>query len=62
MARMSRQHNDANMLALGARVVGYGLAFSIIDAFLAEPFESGGRHQERVDEISAQEELYFKAP
>jgi ribose 5-phosphate isomerase B len=62
MARMSRQHNDANMLALGARVVGFGLALSIVDSFLAEPFESGGRHQERVNEISAQEELYFKTP
>ena len=62
MARMSRQHNDANMLALGARVVGYGLALSIVDSFLAEPFESGGRHQVRVDELLSQEELYFKAP
>ena len=62
MARMSRQHNDANMLALGARVVGSGLALSIVDSFLAEPFESGGRHQARVNEILSQEDLYFKAP
>ena len=62
MARMARQHNDANILALGARVVGSGLALSIVDSFLAEPFESGGRHQVRVDEILSQEKLYFKAP
>jgi ribose 5-phosphate isomerase B len=51
MARMSRQHNDANILALGARVVGSSLAFAIVDAFLAETFEIGGRHQARVNEI-----------
>jgi len=62
MARMSRQHNDANVLALGARVVGSGLALSIVDSFLAEPFEVGGRHQVRVNDITAQEDLYFKAP
>lgn len=62
MARMSRQHNDANVLALGARVVGSGLALSIVDSFLAEPFEAGGRHQVRVNDITAQEDLYFKAP
>ncbi len=62
MARMSRQHNDANVLALGARVVGSGLAVSIVDAFLQETFESGGRHQVRVNEITAQEAAYFKDP
>lgn len=62
MARMSRQHNDANILALGARVVGSGLALSIVDSFLAEPFEAGGRHQIRVNEILSQEEQYFRAP
>lgn len=60
MARMSRQHNDANVLALGARVIGYSLAFSIVDAFLAEPFETGGRHQARVNEILATEAENFK--
>jgi ribose 5-phosphate isomerase B len=55
MARMARQHNNANILALGGRVVGSNLAFAIVDAFLAEPFETGGRHQARVDEISALE-------
>ena len=60
MARMARQHNDANILGMGARVIGYSLALSIVDAFLSEPFESGGRHQVRVDEIKATEEENFK--
>jgi ribose 5-phosphate isomerase B len=51
-ARMIRAHNDANMLAIGARVVGLGLALDIIDAFLTTPF-AGGRHARRVDMISA---------
>jgi ribose 5-phosphate isomerase B len=49
-ARMIRQHNDANMLSLGARVVGEGLALDIVDAFLDAGFE-GGRHQARVEMI-----------
>jgi ribose 5-phosphate isomerase B len=46
-ARMIRQHNDANMLALGARVIGEGLALDIVDAFIDATFE-GGRHEKRV--------------
>lgn len=53
-ARMIRQHNDANMLSLGARVVGEGLALEIVDAFLGAGFE-GGRHATRVDMITALE-------
>ncbi|MEN8748161.1 ribose 5-phosphate isomerase B [Marivita sp.] len=49
-ARMIRQHNDANILSLGARVVGEGLALDIVDAFLNAEFE-GGRHATRVDMI-----------
>lgn len=60
MARMARQHNDANVLALGARVVGAALAFAIVDAFLAEAFEQNGRHQVRVDEIRSVEDDNFK--
>ena len=52
MAKMARQHNDANILALGARVIGFGLALSIVDAFLEGSFEIGGRHQVRVNEIT----------
>ncbi|GBF58303.1 ribose-5-phosphate isomerase B [Candidatus Phycosocius bacilliformis] len=53
-ARMIRQHNDANMLSLGARVVGLGLALEIVDAFLSAEFE-GGRHATRVEMITALE-------
>ena len=49
-AKMSRAHNDANMLSLGGRVVGVGLALEIVDAWLNTEFE-GGRHQRRVDKI-----------
>ena len=51
-ARMIRQHNDANMLSIGARVVGEGTALDIVDAFLSAEFE-GGRHATRVDMIEA---------
>ncbi|MFD1881609.1 ribose 5-phosphate isomerase B [Paracoccus pacificus] len=54
-ARMIRQHNDANMLALGARVVGEGLALAIVDGFLSAEFE-GGRHATRVEMIAALEQ------
>jgi ribose 5-phosphate isomerase B len=53
-ARMTRAHNNANMLALGARVTGNGLALEIVDAFLETEFE-GGRHATRVDMIDALE-------
>lgn len=51
-AAMSRKHNDANMIAFGARVVGPDLALMIVDAFVSGEFE-GGRHQRRVDKITA---------
>ena len=50
-ARMTRAHNDANLLCLGARVIGPCLALDIIDAFLGAEFE-GGRHKTRVDMIT----------
>lgn len=59
MARMSRQHNDANILAFGARVVGQAVALGMVDAFLDEAF-AGERHAKRVDDIRAQEEEQFK--
>ena len=55
MAEMTRRHNDANILALGARVLGHGLALKIVETFLDTEFE-GGRHARRVDIISAIEE------
>ena len=53
-AAMIRQHNNANMLSIGARVVGEGLALEIVDAFLDAEFE-GGRHATRVGMIDALE-------
>jgi ribose 5-phosphate isomerase B len=53
-ARMSRLHNDANVLAIGARVVAPGLADEIVMLWLNTAFE-GGRHQRRVDQIAALE-------
>jgi ribose 5-phosphate isomerase B len=48
--RMSRLHNDANILVMGGRVIGVGLALEMVDLFLKTPFE-GGRHQKRLDQI-----------
>lgn len=53
-ARASREHNDANMLAMGARFVGSQLAVASVEAFLAGEFE-GGRHIPRIEKISALE-------
>lgn len=53
-ARATRLHNDANVLCMGARVVGPGLAMQMVDEFLSTEFE-GGRHQRRVDKITALE-------
>jgi ribose 5-phosphate isomerase B len=50
MATMSRAHNDANVLCLGGRVIGLGLAETILKAFLDGKFE-GGRHARRVEAI-----------
>ena len=50
-AKMARSHNDANVLALGQRVIGNGLAIEIADIWLNTDFE-GGRHQARVDKIT----------
>lgn len=50
-ARMARSHNDANVLSMGARVVGEGLAEEIVTTFLLTPFE-GGRHARRVAQLS----------
>lgn len=54
-ARMSREHNDANVLALGERVVGPGLAETILSTWLETEFD-GGRHRRRVDKIGLLEE------
>jgi len=49
-ARLSRAHNDANVLAIGGRIVGFGLADEILTLWLATGFD-GGRHKRRVDQI-----------
>jgi len=54
-ATMARQHNDANVLCIGARVVGGGLAGEILRAFLGARFE-GGRHERRVNKIDLSNE------
>ena len=50
-ARMSREHNDANVLCLGARVIGEGVAVDLVKIWLVTPF-SGGRHQSRIARFS----------
>ena len=51
IAELIRRHNDANVLALGARITGEGLALKIVDTFLTTPYE-GGRHARRVGQIA----------
>ncbi len=51
MAEMTRRHNDSNILAIGARVVGEDIAFAIVASWLQTEFE-GGRHQRRLDKIT----------
>jgi ribose 5-phosphate isomerase B len=53
-ARLSREHNDANVLSMGGRVVAFGLADEILTLWLATPF-AGGRHQRRIDQITEAE-------
>ena len=58
-AEMTRRHNDANVLAMGAKVVEESTALKIVDIFLKTEFE-GGRHKLRVDKITAVEKKYCK--
>jgi ribose 5-phosphate isomerase B len=53
-ARLSREHNDANVLSMGGRIVAFGLADEILRLWLTTTFE-GGRHQRRIDQIAAAE-------
>ena len=59
MARMCRQHNDANVLSFGARVVRPEIDFAMVDCFFEEEF-AGGRHAERVGQMKQTEEENFK--
>lgn len=56
-AKATRQHNDANMLALGERVTGAGLALEIVDAFLHTDFSNDKRHINRINQINQIEEI-----
>lgn len=58
-AHATREHNNANILALGERVVGPGLAIDIVDTFLNSEFQ-GDRHQNRIDKITKIEEKYYR--
>ncbi|GAA0785102.1 ribose 5-phosphate isomerase B [Hathewaya limosa] len=58
-AHATREHNDANILAMGERVVGPGLALDIVDTFLTGEFQ-GGRHSRRIDKITEIEKKYSK--
>jgi ribose 5-phosphate isomerase B len=51
-ARLARQHNDANVLSLGGRILGEAVALAVVDVFLATGFD-GGRHQRRVEQLAA---------
>jgi ribose 5-phosphate isomerase B len=57
-AKYTRLHNDANMIAMGEKVVGEGLMQEIVNLFLNTPFEGGERHERRVAKIKALEEKY----
>ncbi|MDD2954878.1 MAG: ribose 5-phosphate isomerase B [Oscillospiraceae bacterium] len=50
-AKYTRLHNDANVICMGGRTIGPGLALELVDVFLSTPFE-GGRHQRRIDQIT----------
>lgn len=55
-ARLTREHNDANMMALGAGFVGELLALEIVDTFLDTPFSNGERHKRRIEKLMAVEQ------
>lgn len=61
-AQLSREHNDANVLALGARILDEALALKIVATWLNTPFAGGGRHQRRVDKIGQLERQEWPQP
>lgn len=59
-ARLSREHNDANVLSMGGRIVAFGLADEIVELWLTTAF-AGGRHQRRIDQILDAERAHTKS-
>ncbi|MBR2988759.1 MAG: ribose 5-phosphate isomerase B [Clostridia bacterium] len=59
-AKATREHNDANVLAFGERVIGAGLATDIVDTFLSTEFSGEPRHVKRISKLTAIENKYFK--
>lgn len=59
-ARMTRLHNDANVLALGGGLIGNNLALEIVDTFLSTPFSAEEKHSRRIGKIAAIEKKYMK--
>ena len=57
-ARLTREHNDANVLALGAAIVGHLVAIDIVDVFLSTEFSGLEKHARRIEKIKAQEEVF----
>jgi ribose 5-phosphate isomerase B len=60
-ARLSREHNDSNVLTLGGRLMGREMAVEILGIWLATPFE-GGRHNRRIAKITEVEERHLREP
>ncbi len=60
-ARLTREHNDANALALGGGIVGVNLALDIVKTFLETPFSKLEKHQRRIDKIKAIEDKYLRS-
>ena len=60
-SRLSRQHNNANVVAVGARLINEATATEIVDTFLTTAFESGGRHERRVNQIAEIEKEEIQA-
>ena len=56
-ARMTREHNDTNMMALGAGITGQKMAFELVDIWLGTPFSQEPRHQKRIDKLMALEQM-----
>lgn len=57
-AHATREHNDANIIAMGGRTIGPGLAVDLVDTFLHAEFSHGERHQNRIDKITAVEKEF----